>query len=154
MDTEKSYYYTVAHLNYAFTIEKTHKKIKQNLQKRFNRHGFDITVDQWVVLDQIYTSNGVSPLEIATSTYKDAPTVTRILEQLRKKELVYQEHSEEDRRKTMVYPSEKGLHIVPRIREVVIQLRKDGWVNLSDQDYENLMRISSQIMQNMDATRL
>jgi DNA-binding MarR family transcriptional regulator len=41
-------------LNYGFILESTAKKIKLELQRKFNEIGVDITVDQWVVLLELH----------------------------------------------------------------------------------------------------
>ena len=41
-------------LNYGFILESTAKKIKLELQRKFNEIGADITVDQWVVLLELH----------------------------------------------------------------------------------------------------
>ena len=76
------------HLNYGFLIERTGKKLKQSLQRIFNDIDADITVDQWVILYELHEHGSLSQNQIGENTYKDAPTVTRIIDLLAKKKLV------------------------------------------------------------------
>ena len=67
---------------YFFKIDTTIKKIRSSLQKRLNESGIDLTVDQWVLVDHISRDEGISQNALAEITYKDPPTVTRIIDLL------------------------------------------------------------------------
>ena len=73
---------------YAFLMEQIIKRYRQVAAHALNAHQAGISVDQWVVLKQISEHHGCSQVEIALSTVKDAPTTTRIIDQLTKKELI------------------------------------------------------------------
>lgn len=136
--------------NYGFIIERTTKRIRQNLQRRFNAHHFGVTVDQWVVLDCIRQNPSISQNEIADRTFKDAPTVTRIIDQLCKKGLTTRLVDENDRRRFIVELTPKGHKKVSQMLPVVIEMRKDGWKGLDIADYQKLMHIMSTIFNNLD----
>lgn len=76
------------HRAYFFKIDTTIKKIRNALQKQLTEAGFDLTVDQWVLIDHIFRKQGISQNELAEMTFKDPPTVTRIIDLLEKKGLV------------------------------------------------------------------
>jgi DNA-binding MarR family transcriptional regulator len=136
--------------NYGFVIERTTKRIRQNLQRRFNAHHFGVTVDQWVVLDCIRQNQSMSQNEIADHTFKDAPTVTRIIDQLCKKGLTTRVVDENDRRRFMIELTPKGYRKVNQMLPVVIEMRKDGWRGLDVSDYHRLMHIMNTIFNNLD----
>jgi DNA-binding MarR family transcriptional regulator len=139
-----------AHLNYGFTIEKTMKRIKQNLQRRFNKHHFGVTVDQWVVLDCVHQQDALSQNEIAEATFKDAPTVTRIIDQLCTKGLAVREPDPQDRRRFNISLTDKGHKKVGQIQPVVLAMRQDGWQGLTEDDYHQLMRVLNRVFGNLD----
>lgn len=136
-------------LNYGFLIEKTGKKLKQELQKRFQENGKDITVDQWVILLELKKFHLLSQVELAEKTFKDAPTVTRIIDLLIKKELVIKTSSEDDRRKFMVSLSEKGKQEVEILLPIVQKFRIKGWFGLTENDGIALQRILNKIITNI-----
>jgi DNA-binding MarR family transcriptional regulator len=136
--------------NYGFIIERTTKRIRQNLQRRFNAHHFGVTVDQWVVLDCIMQNRSISQNEIADRTFKDAPTVTRIIDQLCKKGLTNRLIDENDRRRFIIELTPKGHKKVNQMLPVVIEMRRDGWKGLDVSDYQRLMYIMSTIFNNLD----
>ena len=46
---------------YFFKIDTTIKKIRNALQKQLHDAGFDLTVDQWVLIDHIFRGDGICP---------------------------------------------------------------------------------------------
>lgn len=136
------------HKNFGFLIERTIKKIRQNLQKRFADKGVDITVDQWVILDQLNARDGMSQNELAECTYKDAPTVTRIIDILCKKELTKRVMDPNDRRRFKIMLTQEGKAVIEKALPEVYAIRKQGWQGLEDNDYEHLMRILDTIYKN------
>jgi len=137
-------------MSYGFRIERTAKKIKQTLQKRFNENNIDLTVDQWVILDHLYQSNGLSQNELADYTFKDAPTVTRIIDLLCKKELTHREVDEDDRRKFRVFLSSKGKRQVEQALPIVRFLRVQGRQGISEPDYAVLLKVLDKVFENFD----
>src|SRR5690606_7890439 len=93
---------------YFFKIDTTVKRVRNNMQKQLAAAGIDLTVDQWVVLDHIYPSPGISQNDLAQATAKDAPTTTRILEILIGKGWVERKAARIDRRKSMLFLTEEG----------------------------------------------
>ena len=89
--------------SYFFKIDTTIKRIRSFMQKGLQEAGVDLTVDQWVVIDHVKPTPGISQNDLATSTAKDAPTITRILDLLVQKELVERKTSELDRRKFNIF---------------------------------------------------
>ncbi len=136
--------------NYGFQIEVTMKKIRQTLQKKFLERGFDITVDQWVILDHLMSADGMSQQRLGELTFKDAPTITRIIDLLVKKGFVNREVSSSDRRRFSIQLTKTGRDMYTRVLPEVKALREAGWSELSDHDFTELMRILKTVFVNME----
>jgi DNA-binding MarR family transcriptional regulator len=134
---------------YFFKIDTTVKKVRNYLQKQLQTAGIDLTVDQWVVIDHLIPSPGISQNDLATATAKDAPTITRILDILIKKGLVARKTGKLDRRKQMLFPTPQAQTLHQQAFPVVAGLRKKAWENLSDQDFQDLVRIMDTIYNNV-----
>lgn len=135
---------------YFFKIDTTIKKIRNALQKRFNEEGYDLTVDQWVLIDHVARNPGISQNTLADLTTKDAPTVTRIIDLLTKKGLVERRMAEDDRRKFLIHLTEAGQQKYAEVLPVVVDIRRRGWGGLSDDDYQHFVRIMDSIYQNFN----
>ncbi|MCP9767728.1 MarR family transcriptional regulator [Lacihabitans sp. LS3-19] len=135
---------------YFFKIDSTIKRIRSFMQKNLSDGGIDLTVDQWVVLDHILPHPGISQNELGALTYKDAPTVTRILDILVKKNLIIRKMSDADRRKFILELTSTGLELHKKAFAIIAKSRKKSYENLSDKDYEDLVRIMDTIYANVD----
>ncbi len=135
---------------YFYKIDTTIKKIRNALQKRFVEAGIDLTVDQWVLVDHIFRENGVSQNKLGEVTYKDAPTVTRIIDILEKKGIVQRTQFPGDRRKFLLHLTSHGKSVYTKAFPVVAEIRNIGWGNLDDADYEKFVRIMDTIYNNFN----
>lgn len=136
------------HRAYFFKIDTTIKKIRNALQKQLTEAGFDLTVDQWVLIDHIKRQPGISQNELAELTFKDPPTVTRIVDLLEKKELVERAPAAGDRRKFNLFLTLKGDKIYQRAFPIVAEIRRKGWGDLEESDYQHFVRIMDSIYNN------
>lgn len=107
-----------------FLMEQIVKRYRVIAQEALREAKGGVTVDQWVVLKQISENNGCSQVEIGQSTVKDAPTTTRIIDQLVSKNLVSKQLDPEDRRRYMVFVTEKGSLLIERLLPVVQHYRE------------------------------
>ena len=119
------------------------------MQRQFNDAGFDLTVDQWVVIDHLFRNPGISQNTLADMTTKDAPTVTRIIDLLAQKGLTERRLTDNDRRKFLIYLTEAGEAKYDEVLPIVSAMRRKGWGNLSEADYQHFVRIMDSIYQNV-----
>jgi DNA-binding MarR family transcriptional regulator len=136
--------------HYGFLIEVTSKKIKKTLQREFTSQGLDLTVDQWVVLDYLRKHDGISQNILAEKIFKDAPTLTRIVDLLAKKELIQRNSDDQDRRKFKLFLKEAGHEMIKKALPIVLETRTNGWEGLSTADYEELVRILTIVNRNFE----
>ena len=71
-----------------FILERTAKRMKQACAQTLREANIDLTVDQWVLLQELDKEDGLNQFELAERTYKHAPTVTRIVDTLAAKGLL------------------------------------------------------------------
>jgi DNA-binding MarR family transcriptional regulator len=133
---------------YFFKIDTTIKKIRNALQKQLHDAGFDLTVDQWVLIDHIKRQPGVSQNELAEMTFKDPPTVTRIIDLIEKKGLVERGIVPGDRRKFNLFLTEPGEVLYKSAFPIVAEIRRKGWGDLEEDDYQHFVRIMDSIYNN------
>ena len=126
---------------YYIKIDATIKKIRNYFQKRFDEANLDITVEQWVVLDNAYRNEGITQIELTELVFKDAPTLTRIIDLLVKKDILLRKVFETDRRKFAISVTTKGQETFKKALPIAIEARKLGWNNMSDEDFSHFYRI-------------
>lgn len=132
-----------------FKLDATLKRIRNYWQKTFDAHKKDITVDQWLLIENLHKHKKITHNELARMTSKDITTVSRIIELLVKKELVVREGSPQDRRKVFLQLTPKGAEKYKEVRPLVLEMRKTGWTGLTEDDYSELTRILDVIYNNI-----
>ncbi|MEO7923554.1 MAG: MarR family transcriptional regulator [Chitinophagaceae bacterium] len=88
---------------YSFITGKASTAIARRLQKKFNGAGLNITIEQWSVLYHLWKQEGISQQELCNATFRDKPSITRLVDNLEKLNLVKRVPSEHDRRINLIY---------------------------------------------------
>jgi DNA-binding MarR family transcriptional regulator len=135
---------------YPYLMERAIRQMRMVSQQTFLQAGVDITVEQWVVLYIIHDGQGLSQVEITELAFKDAPTVTRIIDNLVKKGWVYRQMSSEDRRKFEIYTTNEGKMMVKKLLPMVMAIREQGIVNISESDLRVFKRVLGRLIENFE----
>jgi DNA-binding MarR family transcriptional regulator len=94
---------------YSFITGKASTAIARRLQKNLNTAGLNITIEQWSVLYQLWKQDGLSQQQLCDATFRDKPSITRLVDNLEKLNLVKRVPSEHDRRINLIYLTKPGL---------------------------------------------
>ena len=90
---------------------------------------------------------GISQEELARALYFNKSTVTRQIAALERQGLVRRELSPEDRRRQLVYPTERALEIAPKIRELVCGWNDYLLADLTEEERLQLQALMERISQ-------
>ena len=131
-----------------YALDKCIKTYRQFAQRRFIEAGLDITIDQWLVLNAISEKPDLSQLEIADRVFKDASSVTRIIDLLIKKEYLQRETHEWDRRRFSLGLTKEGQAIMKKIAKVVEQNRAQALKEISEGQLLQMRQTLSLIIDN------
>ena len=88
---------------YSFITGKASTAIARRLQKNFKQNNVDITIEQWSVLYHLWKQDGISQQELCNATFRDKPSITRLVDNLEKLQLVKRVSSDSDRRMNMIF---------------------------------------------------
>lgn len=141
-----------AYSSYSFLLDRTARKVKQYAQQRFKEKGFNITVDQWLVLKHLSEHDGMKQNELAELIFKDNPTVTRIIDLLCKKGLTERKPHHSDRRSFIVSLTKAGAKKVEQLRPKIKDIRLKAWDGLTERDFNQFKKILNSIYHNLNET--
>ena len=96
---------------YSFVTGKASIAIARRLQKKFNSASLRITIEQWSVLYHLWKQDGQSQQELCNATFRDKPSITRLVDNLEKLQLVKRVASSEDRRINRICLTKPGLKL-------------------------------------------
>lgn len=132
-----------------FQIEKTSKTAKQYSQKEFDKINLGITIDQWVLLKIIQEAAVLSQKELALKSRRDPASITRSLDLLEKKKLIYREAIPNNRRKYNIILTAEGSGFVKQHMAMIDAHRNKSVEGFSKQELEVLSAMLSRIQKNM-----
>ncbi|MBR4845680.1 MAG: MarR family transcriptional regulator [Bacteroidaceae bacterium] len=95
-------------LIFAILNGKVSAAINRKLVRNFRANGLDITPEQWTVLLSLWEKDGVSQQELCNATFKDKPSMTRLIDNMEKLGLVVRIASKDDRRTNLVHLTRQG----------------------------------------------
>jgi DNA-binding MarR family transcriptional regulator len=95
-----------------------------------------ITPEEWVLLNRLWTRDGQRQTDLAESTIKDRTTVTRLLDGMVKKGLVRRETDPEDRRVVLAWLTDEGRDLIQQLLPVMEELLEDATTGISEKELE------------------
>ncbi|MBM3442224.1 MAG: MarR family transcriptional regulator [Bacteroidetes bacterium] len=93
---------------YSFITGLASTALARRLQKNFKQNGVDITIEQWSVLYHLWKHDGMSQQELCEASYRDKPSITRLLDNLERQGLVQRVPSKDDRRMKRIFLTTAG----------------------------------------------
>ena len=103
---------------YSFITGMASTAIARRLQKNFKQQGIEITIEQWSVLYHLWKKDGVSQQELCNATFRDKPSITRLLDNLEKIKLVKRIASPTDRRQNLIVLTDAARNMQDHTMEV------------------------------------
>jgi MarR family transcriptional regulator for hemolysin len=131
-----------------YSIEKAIKSYRQFAQKNLNASGFEITIDQGLILNIIKDYPGISQQQIAANAFKDHASVTRIIENLVSRKLLHRDFHTGDRRRFNISITDLGLSFIAKMEPVVEANRKKAIADISAGEIDQLKQILQKITDN------
>ena len=134
-----------------FLLERTTRLAKLSFTKAFKDLGVDITPEQWIVLDILNNNGSLSQKDIGKRSYKNAPTISRIIDNLVNKNLVSRVIHKVDRRKASIQLTDAGHQVIAQCQEEVDKIRTLSWDGLDDDDYDTFRSLLDKIFDNFES---
>lgn len=132
-----------------FTLEKVIKVYRRFAQQQISKNGYNITIDQWLVLRALQENSQLSQKEIAEILFKDFASITRIVELLVKSKYIKRSINKVDRRKFELIITPLGLEMIDKIYPIVIDYRKKALNGLEISELQHLQKKLEQIVENI-----
>ena len=118
--------------------------------KELTRNGINLTPEQYLVMDILWDAEVMSQQAIADIIQKDKNSVTKFIDSLEKKGLVYRQVNKTDRRVNNIVVSEEGMKLKAKTTEVAIGMMRNVLKNIKEEDLMALDKVMNQIKENID----
>lgn len=132
---------------YIFLIERAFRSSRRYSNSEFAKFGYNISVEQWIVLKQISENPDFTQRQISAATNKDPASVTRILDLLQKRKLV-ERTTGKDRRSFGVKLTPEGEKLVSQILPKAHVIREKGIEGFSAEEEKQLVELLLRVYEN------
>lgn len=131
-----------------YSIDRAIRTYRQYAQEQIKRHGFTITVDQWLVIKCLIENPDITQVEMSERVFKDNASITRIISLLVKAKYITRKVSKVDRRRTQLTVTELGLTTMEGVDKVVLTNRAHSLAGISKADIEIAKKVMLAITEN------
>ncbi|WP_242865764.1 MarR family transcriptional regulator [Desulfosporosinus sp. HMP52] len=122
--------------------------MKNNLARAFKP--YNVTHEQWPLLKWLWVEDGISQRELAERSYKDQPTITRILDKLEQRGLIRRQADSGDRRVSLIYLTKEGQEIEASLKPLARKALEHALRGLSEEERSQLTNLMNRISANID----
>lgn len=123
--------------------------IARRLQKNFRNAGLDITIEQWSILYHLWKQDCLSQQELCDKTFRDKPSITRLIDNLEKLQLVTRTASKEDRRKNLICLTPAARELEQQTITIANQTMDEALVNITKDEIETVKNVLQKVYDNL-----
>jgi DNA-binding MarR family transcriptional regulator len=134
---------------YSFITGKASTAIARRLQKNFKQSSLDITIEQWSVLYHLWKKDGQSQQQLCDATFRDKPSITRLVDNLEKLKLVKRVPSKNDRRINMIYLTKEAVNLQEKTMELANQTLNEALQGVSNGQVEIAKEVLQVVYDNL-----
>lgn len=129
-------------LIFAILNGKVSAAINRKLYRDFREYNLDITPEQWTVLLFLWEKEGVTQQELCHVTFKDKPSMTRLINNMEKQNLVKRTACDTDKRINLIYLTSYGRSLEDKSRYVANKTLKEALRGLTIEE----LRVSQDVL--------
>jgi DNA-binding MarR family transcriptional regulator len=134
---------------YSFITGKASTAIARRLQKNFKSANIDITIEQWSVLYHLWKEDGLSQQQLCDATFRDKPSITRLVDNLEKLKLVKRIADKDDRRKNLIYLTKEAEVLEEKTVEVANKTLIESLEGVSNVNIEIAKMVLQKVYDNL-----
>ena len=123
--------------------------VARRLQKNFRQAGLEITIEQWSVLYHLWKEDCLSQQELCNRTFRDKPSITRLIDNLEKQNLVKRMPSKTDRRINLVCLTEAARGLQQSTIDLANQTMDEALIGVTKAEIETVRQVLQRVYDNL-----
>ncbi|WP_321479183.1 MarR family transcriptional regulator [uncultured Bacteroides sp.] len=129
-------------LIFAILNGKVSAAINRKLYRNFRQSGLEITPEQWTVLIYLWEKDGVTQQELCNATFKDKPSMTRLIDNMERQHLVVRISDKNDRRTNLIHLTKTGKEMEENAHTIANKTLKEALQGINVEE----LRISQEVL--------
>ena len=134
---------------YSFVTGVASTAIARRLQKKFNTAGLNLTIEQWSVLYHLWKKEGISQQDLCNASFRDKPSITRLVDNLEKANLVKRVAAEKDRRINLIYLTKQGQQLEERTMQLADETINEALKSVAPENVELCKQVLQIVYDNL-----
>lgn len=135
--------------NIAFLIGEASHLFYNKVSRTFREKKLGVTIEQFSILTILWYQNGLSQQEIANRLNRDKTTLTRVINNMEKNNLVIRIPDKTDRRINHIYLTYLGKELQKTLTEATGSIYLDSIREISGEELQQLTGILNRIICNL-----
>lgn len=127
-----------------------HNRFKQYISSFFQEEGYNITPEQFLLMDTLWDEGTISQQKIADIMFKDKNSVVKLVDGLEKKNLVKRVASKEDRRQNLIELTPYAIEIQDNVTNLAMNAVDLVIKDIDKQDLYIFIQVLSKMARNMN----
>ncbi len=130
-------------------IGKASRLMSNRLGKNLSE--FNVTSEQWSVLASLWKNDGQTQQELADAANKNKASITHLIDNLEKRNLVYRQSDEDDRRNNFILLTEEGKNLKESLSKIVKKTTKEITSGIDKKDLKTSKKVLKKMIDNLIA---
>ena len=127
-----------------------HNRFKQYITAFFQEEGYNLTPEQFLVMDAIWDEGKMSQQKIADTIFKDKNSVVKLLDGLEKKNLVRRVTNKDDRRQNLIEITPYAKEIQQNVTDIAMNAVDLIIKDIPKQDLHIFIKVLTKMAENMN----
>lgn len=124
--------------------------VARRLQKNFRNAGLEITIEQWSILYHLWKEDCLSQQELCNRTFRDKPSITRLIDNLEKQNLVKRMPSLTDRRINLVCLTNNAKILQQQTIDLANQTMNEALIGIEKEEIDIVKKVFQQVYDNLN----
>lgn len=135
--------------NLIFQLGAIARKVHQHVENVFRNENLDITPEQFSLLTILWYNEGISIKELADRSQRDKTTISRVVSNMIKHDLIRRLGNVDDKRAKRIFLTDKGRNLQDQLVMLSGEIYVEALGNLSDEELDRTLEVLQKIENNL-----
>jgi DNA-binding MarR family transcriptional regulator len=126
--------------------------VRQYIQLKIKEQGINITFEMLEVMASLWKKDGINQQELADLTFRDKSSMTYLLDNLVKREMVKRVADAKDRRNKLVYLTKDGKNLKEQLNPWVAEVYAMASEDVEAKDLQNGLTLLNKMIGNLKSS--
>ena len=127
-----------------------HNSMKQKLTETFREGGFQLSPEQFLVMDTLWDEGVLTQQQIADITMRDKNSIVKLIDGLESRDLVRRVSNPEDRRQNLIEVTPYSLSVREKINSLAYESVCGILGDIPQKDLATFVKVLAMMEKNMD----